>query len=119
MRHLYYLLAVFLVASCASANVAGPQPESLAGVFTHRACPSTEYHSDAVPTLLLDSPVFVDGLGLVDSVDLILDEPEFVQYPAFIDKHGTVTCSALATSALCGPAVDRASCGVSSVKVAP
>ena len=119
MKVLLYLLIAFLVTSCATAPNNGSKPVVLAGVFTVRACPTAEYYADSYATILLDSPISVAGLGQVDSVELILDEPYFVRYQTFLNKHGLVTCTGVSASILCGPTSSRAYCGVTHIKVAP
>ena len=119
MKVLLYLLIPFLVTSCATAPSNRLKPVVLAGVFTVRACPTAEYYSDSYATLLLDSPISVLGLGQVDSVELVLDEPYFVHYQTYLNKHGLVTCTSVSASMLCGPTSSRAYCGVTHIKVAP
>ena len=119
MRHLYLLPILLLVASCASSQMGRDHSQVLAGVFGVRDCSSSDYYSGSYPTLLLDAPMVVPGVGQVGSVELILNEPEFVRYQLLVDKRGSVNCSTLQASNLCGPAVTRASCGVSRVSVAP
>jgi len=91
----------------------------LTGTFTQRACPTPEFYEGSYATLLLDSPIAIDGLGQVQSVELVLDEPYFVRYKDFMERRGSVTCSTLTRSILCGPASERATCSVIRADVAP
>ena len=119
MKVLRNLLVPFLVASCATAPSSVSKPVVLVGVLTLRACPTTDYYTDSYATMFLDSPTSVPGVGQVESVELVLDESHFVRYHTFVGKRGSVTCTSLSASNLCGPTITRVSCGVSHVQVAP
>lgn len=93
--------------------------DELKGVLTHRACPSNAFYSDLYATLLLDEALVVEGVGQVDSVELILPEHYFVSYGKDLGERVVVTCQDLGTSSLCGPRVPRASCGVTRLRIAP
>ena len=112
------LLTLLLVAPLVAGDRTD-ESEVLTGTFTERRCPTSEYYQGAYPTLLLDAPIVIDGLGQVDAVEIVLPERYFVGYQDFFGKHGSVTCSSLVQSAVCGPDSPRAICGVTYATIAP
>ena len=113
------LLTALLLAATFEASATDPSQVTLSGVMSHRACPTNAFYPYLYATLLLDASIVVEGVGRVDSVELILGERDFVSYGAKLSKRVLVTCAGITESGLCGPDTVRASCGVTRLRVAP
>jgi hypothetical protein len=119
MREMLLIVGTLATVSCATTTKQVPAPSPLVGFLSDRLCPTSEYQSDAVPTVTLDAPIDVAGLGSVDSVELIFAERELVQYGSFVNRRVSVSCNDVSVSHLCGPNVARATCGVTEIASAP
>jgi hypothetical protein len=119
MRELLLILGALTVVSCATRSSQTPASPLLVGLLSERLCPTSGYQSDGVPTVMLDAPVDIAGLGSVDSVELIFAEREFVRYSSFINKRVAVSCRDVSVSYLCGPNAGRPTCGVTGIASAP
>lgn len=104
-----------LLAGCVSAE---PQAEvvTLRGEPGEATCRLPAPYSGVFAVLRLDSPVSFGSLEGVTEVELIMHEPEFVQYGSYIGRPSTVSCR-LGESGLCG--YPQLACGVTAMLVEP
>ena len=114
MRNLVVLAFIFL-ASCASVPPSSVTTV-LRGVPGNATCASSEPYSGSFAVLHLSEPMSFGSMRNVSQVELLMDEPLFVQYGQFIGKSAVVSCR-LSESSLCGYA--QVWCGASSIKVEP
>ena len=116
MRNLI-VTAVLLLASCASDPSLGlPTSVVLRGIPGNATCLTPRPYSDTFPVLKLAEPIRFGSNRNVKQVELIMDEPLFVQFGQFIGKPSIVSCR-LSESSLCG--YPQVSCGASSIKIEP
>ncbi len=116
MRTLAALTAMFL-ASCSTVAPSVPTAAVvLRGVPGNSKCLSPQPYSGSFAVLQLAEPLSFGSLRNVTQVELLMDEPEFVQFGRYAGKTSLVSCR-LSESSLCG--YPQVSCGVSSIKVEP
>jgi hypothetical protein len=108
---------VVLLASCAGGTPSSiNESVALQGVPGNAVCSSTEPYGGSFAVLKLKVPITFGSLRNVTQVELLMDEPQFVQYGHYIGKNTQVSCR-LSQSNLCG--YPQVSCGVSSIQVEP
>ncbi len=116
MRTLAALAAMFL-ASCSTVGPSVPAASVvLRGVPGNSQCLSRDAYSGSFAVLRLAEPLSFSSLRNVTQVELLMDEPEFVQFGRYTGKTSLVSCR-LSESSLCG--YPQVSCGVSAIKVEP
>ena len=116
MRNLV-VTAAMLLASCASSPPpAFPAPVVLHGIPGNATCHTPEPYSGSFAVLRLAEPIRFESSRNVTQVELIMDEPLFVQYGNFIGKPSVVSCL-LSESSLCG--YPQVSCRARSIKIGP